>query len=110
MNNTQDLMNIIDGLTSLANHFADGSPYDSNYVEETLLKDAAFTIEQQLPIPVRERLPDEQGDYWCWCRRKTDEYGWHKGFYIPFTGWECAVSGYTLREVTHWLPIPPKPE
>lgn len=63
------------------------------------------------PIPVSERLPSEQGDYLCFARKQRGSYQiWRMGFFIPDSGWEDAVSGYSLRDVTHWLPLPPKPE
>lgn len=57
-------------------------------------------------IPVSERLPDRHTFVlaWqplndCWAEREWDECVWR------------TVEGYIVDEkITHWLPLPPKPE
>ena len=62
------------------------------------------------PIAVSECLPNEQGEYQCFARKTKDSVQkWRIGLYIPSDGWKCSVSDYTLRDVTHWLPMMPDP-
>jgi hypothetical protein len=67
------------------------------------------------PIPVSERLPDAIGFFLAYGYRKH----WHSGvwqlasFAVRLADGACVwVRDDTNEEieVTHWLPLPPKPE
>lgn len=127
---TSDLAPIYDGLLLLASHFEDGSEYSGSYPEVTLLRDAAFTIEQIMPIPVSERLPEVgesalfyfPGMMKIWTEDGTDPFiadpkdvKGDAGQWLMLTlhadGWlRCHGTQLKLSDATHYLPLPPKPE
>lgn len=61
-------------------------------------------------IPVTERLPQEEKEYWCFCRGGAwkqlswmDRYFWNgEKFEFPWGG--------EHDEVTHWMPLPTPPK
>lgn len=91
---------------------------------EHLAEDGIWPAEWPKPIPVGARLPDDGqfalvffgGDWDVACYEKynwvfsypADEHNVHdaNGHYCAFKSWALGPD----CEVTHWLPLPPKPE
>lgn len=67
------------------------------------------------PIPVSERLPEDNTEVLCYSRKTLSGFRrWHFGM-LPRNGtnddWFDPTTGnYSLNDVTHWLPLPPKNE
>jgi len=64
------------------------------------------------PIPLSERLPDEGAIVlWYLC----DQGIWESGYYDPQNkrykpGRNGEGAHLTTMRITHWMPMPPKPE
>jgi hypothetical protein len=80
------------------------------------LADAAIRCLHLWPpaIPVSERLPEHEGFYLAYNNDFIDGHAfmwdvleWNRGVWCHLEQDGCYGVG---RSVTHWLPLPPKPE
>jgi len=64
-------------------------------------------------ISVSDRLPDDEGDYWC--AFNDPEFGWSQ-YALYFDGRSWLLEGPPLSGdeandiVSHWMPWPPPPD
>ena len=58
-------------------------------------------------ISVKDRLPEQKGDYLCVCESGEISVGYFSKWIIGY-GFETQEVGQGL--VTHWMPLPDPPE
>lgn len=77
-------------------------------------------------IPVRERLPDKDGNYLVyqtspfadWCEvvgfakdgRKVDEYTFRRNWKNVWLRYDSEYGYLAIDSVTHWMPLPQPPK
>jgi hypothetical protein len=61
-------------------------------------------------ISVKDRLPDEEGNYLVWSNGLNDRDQW-SGCYAPFSLFKNIRGGFVPwpDDVTHWMPLPDPP-
>ncbi len=64
-------------------------------------------MSEQRWIPVTDRLPEENGEFYLVCDMKTAGYLPDRGMYEDG---EWTVQNDPLFVVTHWMPLPEPPE
>ncbi|MHB4814195.1 DUF551 domain-containing protein [Klebsiella pneumoniae] len=53
-------------------------------------------------IPVRERMPENDGAYLCWDNRYVTTYA------FIFGAWQA--NQFIAKNITHWMPLPAGPQ
>lgn len=61
-------------------------------------------------IPVRERLPDFCGRYWCYIEEQNDLGKSHYQWNCSWNGERWLVDSDNGGRVTHWMPLPAAPQ
>jgi hypothetical protein len=87
---------------------------EESYLNEKLQSSARYgvsiALEQQW-ISVKDRLPDEDGDYIVYITSPTDNEVRVLWFFQQSNETIVWLNGISFAyEVTHWMPLPPKPK
>lgn len=83
-----------------------------DYAESILAIPSADVAPVQRWIPVTERLPEENGLYFCCWKAQCDDKSWiiRLADWRADTGWMNMYDEPMKKPITHWMPLPNPPK
>ena len=79
------------------------------YGGKSITEWAAIGMKAPRWISVKERLPEKNGRYLV-CDKNGEVYSAEYEKNRPDSEWTDDYEGYLDMEVTHWMPLPERPE